>query len=893
MSHAWTYKAGIFHVNPAMEEGAKSPAQEGTNFRSMRCWADHAAVVPHPPSPPLSPLADSTRRRRPAAPPMETVVGKHPSPPPQQRCHAVCPPGAECVGSGVVVANRPAAADFRVQSPADDASSLFSSRASSRESLFSDGWDRGERSWSAMQLSGAASPPLSPSRAVSPRSGAFTPTVLRVRRHALASGSSMLHLPRASCQSSCESLAESEGARSPPPPPRRHRPPLTRLSLLTAILRKGRLPVLSPALQRPYSPCWPINHITLASCAACSAASRLPPVSPPPRATLSPSPPGPPDAEPPTQSRWDWDPFRRRPALPSAHLPDGRAAGPRPAAETPASEGSHRAGKRPVFQTVFSRPVAGPAALRATGGGERGVPPPQSAAPRPRAGPADPAGPPDEGTEPTRPPPSRPCCYSGALSPGPTRGANQTDPGSSADEPRQTSPARQKQPSSETTGAGNFSPRRVCSPPPLSATARLDCISPPPPSLRSCLKQHQPFASQTHSHSREPPKFPATKSPAPGNTSAPGPGPVDPPGDATSPAPVPRSSSSSSRLSPSRRYAPVVFPGWPPSPSGSRSCTPDRFTLSPSPASQARDLTPRPSPSPCPSPSLLRSTPSPRPGSRGSDCADTEGNKRKPHKIKSRYKSLAAIPTNTLLLDQQVMDKEVEGEDVPSGAGGVDDPHAEMCSPAQLRQESEELYAVIDKILEDGVPKTKVSSLSAQPPGESCSHLVTGLKPTQLNSTGRPAGRETKHATVRSPTPSSLERIPAETQTKPGVIRPMIAVPRLRVEEGGRAGANRCNPFARYLVDTPAAPSSASENTTLGGWNQEDGGLGSRSPPRSDGGSLEDVGGTKSTSSSALFILESEELRRPPPPVKPASWQGASTTFSRAEVLPEVFDTRI
>ncbi|CAL8284916.1 unnamed protein product [Arctogadus glacialis] len=254
----------------------------------------------------------------------------------------------------------------------------------------------------------------------------------------------------------------------------------------------------------------------------------------------------------------------------------------------------------------------------------------------------------------------------------------------------------------------------------------------------------------------------------------------------------------------------------------------------------------------------------------GAKSPAQEGTNFRPHKIKSSYKSLAAIPTNTLLLDQLVMDKEVEGEeDVPTGAaGGVDDdPHAEMCSPAQLRQESEELYAVIDKILEDGVPKTKVSSLSARPPGES-SHLVTGLK-----------------ATVRSPTPSSLERIPAETQTKPGVIRPMIAIPRLQVED--RAGANRCNPFARYLVDTPAAPSSASENTTLR-WNQEDAGLGSRSPPRSEGGSLEDVG-TKST--SALFILESEELR--PPPVKPASWQGASTTFSRAEVLPEVFDTRI
>ena len=34
----------------------------------------------------------------------------------------------------------------------------------------------------------------------------------------------------------------------------------------------------------------------------------------------------------------------------------------------------------------------------------------------------------------------------------------------------------------------------------------------------------------------------------------------------------------------------------------------------------------------------------------------------------------------------------------------------------------------------------------------------------------------------------------------------MLAIPRMRVEDC--AEKNRCNPFARYLVDTPAAPSS-------------------------------------------------------------------------------------
>ncbi|CAL8257360.1 unnamed protein product [Lota lota] len=732
---------------------------------------------------------------------METVVGKHESLS-QQRCHDICP-GAE-PGSGVFT-NRPPA-DFRVQSPTD-ISSMFSSQASSRESVFSDGWDR-ERSWSAMQLSSATSP-LSLSRAVSPcssvRSGAFTPTVVRVRRHALATGSSMLHMPQASCLSSCESLASSVGP-SLAPPPRRHRPPLTRLSLLTAILRKGRLPVLSPTLQRPYSPCWPINHITLASCTACSAASSLAPVSP--QTALSPSlvcteaP-----AEP--QSRSHWDSFRRRPALPSVHIRDGYSSGRR-LTETPALDHNYPTGKEPKFQTVFSRPVTSPVALRATGG-EQGVALPHV----------------------PLPPLQSPTSQLKAVT---ANGANLTEP----DEAQ----TKLKQPSPQTTGTGNISARRVCSPPPLPATARLDCISPQPRSLQSCLKK-QPFASDSHS---ELPKHPSTKSPVLGNTSVPGPTLLDSPRDKISSPPR------SSCLSPSR-YTPIVFPGWP-SPNSSRTSTPDRFTLTPSPASQACDLTPCPSPSPS-----LRSTPSPRPGSGRSECTYREGKKRKPHKIKSSYKSLAAIPTNTLLLDQQVIDKQVERVDDPSGTGGVEDPHAKMCSPAQLRQESEELYAVIDKILEDGIPK------------------VSNLR--------RPMGRETKYVSLSvicfNPPPSSLERMPAETQTKPGVIRPMIAIPRLQVED---YGGNQCNPFARYLVDTPAARSSTSELMTLR--NKEDGSLGSKSQTVNEGGCLEDA---RMTSASALLIMESEG--RSPHPVKPASWQGASTTFSCAEVLPEDSVTRI
>ncbi|XP_024916742.1 muscular LMNA-interacting protein isoform X4 [Cynoglossus semilaevis] len=79
-------------------------------------------------------------------------------------------------------------------------------------------------------------------------------------------------------------------------------------------------------------------------------------------------------------------------------------------------------------------------------------------------------------------------------------------------------------------------------------------------------------------------------------------------------------------------------------------------------------------------------------------CQDTLG-RAETHKIKLSYKSLAAIPTNTLLLDQQAIDEQVERTDSPGDTMDRVDTHAEMCSPAQLRQESEELYATIDEIL--------------------------------------------------------------------------------------------------------------------------------------------------------------------------------------------------
>lgn len=190
---------------------------------------------------------------------METAVGKH---------------GRVSQWRGGEAARLPEVSSgfFANRTSLTDSADSLTPTASSRESLLSEELDK-ERGWPALEPSSLTSP-ASLSRTVSPcssvLSGIFSPAVVPIRKHFLAPGSSLLHTPQ-TCFSSCESLSSS----CPQSPPPRHRPPLTRLSLLTAILRKGRLPVLSSAVQRPYTPCWPVNPVTLSFCNACSAASSV------------------------------------------------------------------------------------------------------------------------------------------------------------------------------------------------------------------------------------------------------------------------------------------------------------------------------------------------------------------------------------------------------------------------------------------------------------------------------------------------------------------------------------------------------------------------------------------------------------------------------------------
>ncbi|KFZ52334.1 Muscular LMNA-interacting protein, partial [Podiceps cristatus] len=79
--------------------------------------------------------------------------------------------------------------------------------------------------------------------------------------------------------------------------------------------------------------------------------------------------------------------------------------------------------------------------------------------------------------------------------------------------------------------------------------------------------------------------------------------------------------------------------------------------------------------------------------------------KHQQYKIKTSYKAFAAIPTNTLLMEQKALEEPTKTASVIEGTAL--DSRSEMCSPAQLRQQTEELCAVIDEVLQD--PLTMVT----------------------------------------------------------------------------------------------------------------------------------------------------------------------------------------
>ncbi|XP_051272848.1 mucin-5AC isoform X2 [Dicentrarchus labrax] len=765
MSDGNIFKVEKVFIKDSVEGRAGNTIQPGTKPQ-LKPSLDHVSLSQTKASPSVSAQSENTLNHVAAGTAsMETAVDKHRGIS-QRQCHDTA--GLSEVSSGFFT-NRASVSEDR-SSPTNSAD-LFPTPTSSRESILSEGSDR-EKSWSAVQLSSVTSP-VSFSGTVSPcssvLSGIFSPAIVQIKRHFLAPGSSLIDTPQ-TCFSSCESLSSSVCPQSPPP---RHRPPLTRLSLLTAILRKGRLPVLSPTLQRPYTPCWPVSPVTLSFCNACSAASSVASIPLEFSSQFSSS------ASIDSQSHVHREPNRCITAPPPVQSNELSRVCPQTQVKRYSEQ--IRSSSAPRWEQVISPLAVQSSTLTRTPlpvfcSNFESVSPPKH-----------------EETDCATPKKLQHTHTSILKSPELKSSTTHTYPKGNADNnlKKLISPSSQLINQKETSAPQKWNHR------PNSSLSRLHLLS-----------------QQLRSSPSSPTQLQSSRSPGVTRTSTASPLPYlqNTAGSCESGRSWPDSKNATPHkahcLSPSR-YTPIAFSGWL-SPTNSPTPTPTP-TPTPSPAPPPiRDLTPSPSLS-------LRSTPSPRPGSGISDCSDREGKKRKTHKIKLSYKSLAAIPTNTLLLDQQAIDEQVEREESPChtlGRGvtldrGVADTHAEMCSPAQLRQQSEELYAVIDEILANSIPEGKTSqSLQS-------SRSSTPSAGLQNNSSfPKSLGRETKYASLCSLHPSTgVERnLMHPKKTKPGVIRPMTAIPRMTV---GDEEEFHPNPFSQFDVKKTLTDNKKAQSKSL------------------------------------------------------------------------------
>ncbi|NXH90545.1 MLIP protein, partial [Edolisoma coerulescens] len=162
----------------------------------------------------------------------------------------------------------------------------------------------------------------------------------------------------------------------------------------------------------------------------------------------------------------------------------------------------------------------------------------------------------------------------------------------------------------------------------------------------------------------------------------------------------------------------------------------------------------------------------------------TDPQKHQQYKIKTSYKAFAAIPTNTLLMEQKALEEPTKPAGMTEGIAL--DTHSEMCSPAQLRQQTEELCAVIDQVLQD--PLTMVTHHYVE--WTFSLPFLLALMSTTLQ---RAAGRETRYANLYKSVP-----IVTESQTKPGVIRPVLVKGKSAQQ---KEEPYQPNPFKKYLEE--------------------------------------------------------------------------------------------
>ncbi|NXO06997.1 MLIP protein, partial [Oriolus oriolus] len=166
----------------------------------------------------------------------------------------------------------------------------------------------------------------------------------------------------------------------------------------------------------------------------------------------------------------------------------------------------------------------------------------------------------------------------------------------------------------------------------------------------------------------------------------------------------------------------------------------------------------------------------------------TDPQKHQQYKIKTSYKAFAAIPTNTLLMEQKALEEPTKPAGVTEGTAL--DTHSEMCSPAQLRQQTEELCAVIDQVLQDPLTMVTHQYFSADEHGVRCWQVFYKMSTTLQ----RAAGRETRYANLYKSVP-----IVTESQlTKPGVIRPVLVKGKSAQQ---KEELYQPNPFKKYLEE--------------------------------------------------------------------------------------------
>ncbi|NWY23954.1 MLIP protein, partial [Pheucticus melanocephalus] len=179
--------------------------------------------------------------------------------------------------------------------------------------------------------------------------------------------------------------------------------------------------------------------------------------------------------------------------------------------------------------------------------------------------------------------------------------------------------------------------------------------------------------------------------------------------------------------------------------------------------------------------------------------SSTDPQKHQQYKIKTSYKAFAAIPTNTLLMEQKALEEPTKPASVTEDAAL--DTHSEMCSPVQLRQQTEELCAVIDQVLQDPLAMVTHQYFSADEHRVRCWQVTQYIDYISVwffykmsTTLQRAAGRETRYANLYKSVP-----IVTESQlTKPGVIRPVLVKAKSAQQ---KEEPYQPNPFKKYLEE--------------------------------------------------------------------------------------------